>query len=108
MFESVPANRSNATRIHLGEQHMSVVFFLIFGLVVGLIARAVMPGSQKMGVIATMLLGVVGSFLGGFLASLVTDSRITDLNTAGFIGSVVGALLVLFISGRFSDRRALV
>ncbi len=54
-----------------------------------------------------MLLGVVGSFVGGFLASLFTDSRITDLNTAGFIGSFIGALLVLFLAGRFSNRRAL-
>lgn len=87
---------------------MSVLLFLVFGLVVGLIARAVMPGSQRMGLIATMLLGVVGSFVGGFLASLVTDNRITDLHTAGFIGSLIGALLILFLAGRFSDRRALV
>jgi uncharacterized membrane protein YeaQ/YmgE (transglycosylase-associated protein family) len=83
---------------------MSVILFMVFGLVVGLIARAVMPGTQKMGLLATMILGVVGSLVGGFLVSLFTDSRITDLNTAGIIGSVVGALLLLAVMGRLSNR----
>lgn len=83
---------------------MAIALFLLFGLVVGFIARAVMPGTQKMGLIATMILGVVGSFVGGFLVSLVTDSRVTDLNTAGVIGSIVGALLLLFVMGKLSHR----
>lgn len=84
---------------------MSIVFFLLFGLVVGFIARAVMPGTQKMGLIATMALGVVGSFVGGFLVALVTSSRVTDLNAAGVIGSVVGALLLLAVMGKMSRGR---
>jgi uncharacterized membrane protein YeaQ/YmgE (transglycosylase-associated protein family) len=84
---------------------MSLLFFLLFGLVVGLLARAIMPGEQKMGWISTMLLGVVGSFVGGFLAALVTDRRVTDLNTSGMIGSVLGALLVMVIAGAISSRR---
>jgi uncharacterized membrane protein YeaQ/YmgE (transglycosylase-associated protein family) len=87
---------------------MAIILFLVFGLIVGLIARAVMPGRQNMGWVMTAVLGVVGSFVGGFLVSLVTDNRITDLNTAGLIGSVVGALLVLFIASRSGGRRALV
>jgi uncharacterized membrane protein YeaQ/YmgE (transglycosylase-associated protein family) len=54
-----------------------------------------------------MILGVVGSFVGGFLASLVTDSRVTDLNTAGVIGSVLGALLLLLVMGKLSNRNVL-
>jgi len=84
---------------------MGILFFLLFGLVVGFIARAVMPGTQKMGFIATMVLGVVGSFLGGFLVSLVTSNRVADLNTSGIIGSVVGALLLLALMGKISNRR---
>lgn len=92
---------------------MSILFFLLFGLVVGFVARAVMPGTQKMGLIATMALGVIGSFVGGFLVALVTSNRVTDLNTAGVIGSVVGALLLLAVmgkmgSGRFTGRRSIV
>jgi uncharacterized membrane protein YeaQ/YmgE (transglycosylase-associated protein family) len=86
---------------------MSIVLFLVFGLVVGFLARAIMPGTQKMGLIATMLLGVVGSFVGGFLVSLVTDHRVTDLNTAGIIGSIVGALLLLLVMGKLSHRNVL-
>ncbi len=86
---------------------MGIGLFLLFGLVVGFIARAVMPGTQKMGLIATMILGVVGSFVGGFLVSLVTDNRVTDLNTAGMIGSVVGALLLLLVMGKLSNRNVL-
>jgi uncharacterized membrane protein YeaQ/YmgE (transglycosylase-associated protein family) len=86
---------------------MSILLFLVFGLVVGFLARAVMPGTQKMGLIATMILGVVGSFVGGFLVSLVTDQRVTDLNTAGMIGSVVGALLLLLVMGKLSNRNVL-
>jgi uncharacterized membrane protein YeaQ/YmgE (transglycosylase-associated protein family) len=86
---------------------MSIILFLVFGLVVGLLARAIMPGSQKMGFGMTALLGVAGSFVGGFLASLITHDRITDLNTAGLIGSVIGAIVVLAIAGGMSGRRAL-
>ena len=86
---------------------MASVLFLLFGLVVGFIARAVMPGTQKMGLIATMVLGVVGSFVGGFLVSLVTENRVTDLNTAGIIGSIIGALLLLLVMGKLSNRNVL-
>ncbi len=84
---------------------MTIILFLVFGLVVGFLARALMPGRQKMGFVMTALLGVVGSFIGGFLTALITDKRVTDLNAAGLIGSVIGAMLVLFIAGRMSQRR---
>jgi uncharacterized membrane protein YeaQ/YmgE (transglycosylase-associated protein family) len=84
---------------------MGIILFLVFGLVIGLLARAIMPGTQKMGVGMTALLGVAGSFVGGFLVSLVTHNRVEDFNTAGAIGSIVGALLVLFLAGSMSGRR---
>jgi len=87
---------------------MSIILFLVFGLVVGLLARALMPGRQSMGWGMTALLGVIGSFVGGFLVSLITDNRVTDFNTAGMIGSVVGALAVLLLVGRFGHRGATV
>src|SRR6478752_4672340 len=103
-----PGCRHCSQQIHLRRSSvMSIVLFLVFGLVVGFIARAVMPGTQKMGLIATMILGVVGSFVGGFLVSLVTDNRVTDLNTAGIIGSIVGALVLLLVMGKLSNRNVL-
>ena len=83
---------------------MGLVLFLVFGLVVGFLARAIMPGSQKMGMLATMLLGVVGSFIGGFIGALLTDSRVLELNTAGLIGSIVGALIALAVGGGLFTR----
>lgn len=87
---------------------MAILMFIVFGLIVGLLARAVMPGRQSMSLLMTAVLGMVGSFVGGFLVSLITDNRVTDLNTAGIIGSIVGALLLLFLVGRFGSRRAMV
>jgi uncharacterized membrane protein YeaQ/YmgE (transglycosylase-associated protein family) len=55
------------------------------------------------------LLGVVGSFIGGFIGAVLTDSRVMDFNTAGMIGSVIGALIALAVAGGFFTRgRALV
>lgn len=85
---------------------MSILFFIVFGLVVGLIARALMPGDQKMGLVMTCLLGVVGSFVGGFLVSLVTSNRVTDFNTAGIVGSIIGAMLVLVIGAKTMGSRS--
>ena len=86
---------------------MNILLFLVFGLVVGFLARAIMPGTQKMGLIGTMLLGVVGSFIGGFIAALLTHTRVLDFNTSGLIGSIVGALIALAVAGgAFTRNRA--
>jgi uncharacterized membrane protein YeaQ/YmgE (transglycosylase-associated protein family) len=78
---------------------MSIVWFIIIGLVAGLIARAVVPGRQNMGLVATALLGMVGSLAGGLIASLFTGERLDRLHPAGLIFSVVGAVVVLLLLG---------
>ena len=83
---------------------MSLLFFLVFGFVVGLIARAITPGEQRMGVGTTTLLGIIGSFVGGFLVALVMERRVTELHTASIVGSVVGAVILLFIGTRTMGR----
>jgi uncharacterized membrane protein YeaQ/YmgE (transglycosylase-associated protein family) len=94
-------------RFAIAQNIMNIILFLVFGLVVGFIARAVMPGSQRMSMLATMLLGVVGSFIGGFVAALLTHTRVLDFNTTGLIGSVIGALIALVIAGgAFTRGRA--
>jgi len=76
---------------------VGILVFIIFGVIVGFVARALMPGRQSMGLIMTALLGVAGSFIGGFLGSLISDRRVTELHTAGLIGSVLGAILLLVL-----------
>ncbi len=79
---------------------MGIIAFLVIGLLAGLIARALMPGNQSMGLITTTLLGIAGSFVGGFIASLFrSDGRVFDLHPTGLLFSVLGALLVLFLVG---------
>jgi uncharacterized membrane protein YeaQ/YmgE (transglycosylase-associated protein family) len=85
---------------------MGLIFFVVFGFIVGLIARAIMPGDQKMGLIMTALLGIAGSFLGGFIASLVSKNAVTEFSTSGIIGSIIGALLLLVIARTMSRGRA--
>lgn len=85
---------------------MGIVLFIVFGLIVGLLARALVPGRQGMGWMMTAGLGIAGSFIGGFLVSLITDHRVDEFHTAGLIGSVVGAIVLLLVAGRFARRRA--
>lgn len=84
---------------------MSVVGWCVFGLIVGAIARFLMPGRQHMGWLLTMGLGIVGSFAGGFISLLIFGSSESLLNPAGWIMSIVGALIVLFIYGKISTAR---
>ena len=76
---------------------MSLIAFLVFGLVVGFVARALMPGTQSMGCLATSLLGCAGSFVGGLLANALAGRSILGMHSSGFIGSVIGAIVVLFL-----------
>ncbi len=84
---------------------MSILTFIIVGIIAGFIARAIMPGNQPMGFVATALLGMAGSFVGGLVASVFSGGRMLDLHTSGIIGSVLGALLVLFIAVAVGRRR---
>jgi uncharacterized membrane protein YeaQ/YmgE (transglycosylase-associated protein family) len=86
---------------------MGIILFLLFGLIVGLISRALMPGRQPMGLMMTMLLGCGGSFLGGFLANWIAGRPAGMLTAAGFFGSLIGAFLILLImSPMLRGRRA--
>jgi len=77
---------------------MGLLLFVLFGLIVGFLARAILPGRQSMGLIMTAVLGMVGSLLGGFIGSLIAHDDVTRVHSAGLIGSVVGALIVLALT----------
>lgn len=83
---------------------MGIVIFLIVGLLAGLLARAIVPGKDSMGILATLLLGIVGSFVGGAIWSLFSNDKILDFHTGGLILSVVGAIVALLIYNRLGGR----
>jgi uncharacterized membrane protein YeaQ/YmgE (transglycosylase-associated protein family) len=79
-----------------------IISWSIFGLIVGAIARFLVPGRQPIGLGGTIVLGIVGSFVGGFLGSLIFGGEITLANPAGWIGGVIGAVIALLIYMRLS------
>jgi len=81
---------------------MGIISMIIVGLVVGLLARAIMPGDQKMGIILTIILGIVGSIVAGYLGGAI--GLYEPGEGAGWIGSTVGAIIVLAIYGMIAKR----
>ncbi len=84
---------------------MGLCGWIFFGFFAGLIARALMPGDQRMGLIATTVLGVGGAFTGGMVSGLLFRGDFFSLRPSGFIGAVLGAVLLLFIGGKMNQRR---
>jgi uncharacterized membrane protein YeaQ/YmgE (transglycosylase-associated protein family) len=74
---------------------MAIIGFLIFGLVVGAVARLVKPGKQNLGLVGTLVLGVVGSLIGGIVASALGTGDIFELNILGAIVAVIAAVLLV-------------
>lgn len=85
---------------------MWIVWALIVGLVAGLLARAVVPGDDSMGIGGTIVLGLVGSLIGGFLGYLLfgRDMEEGAFQTAGLIGSFIGAVIALIAWRAYSGR----
>ena len=81
---------------------MNIIGWILFGLVVGAIAKFLMPGRDPGGWIVTILLGVAGSFVGGFLATTMMGR---ETQTAGWIGSIIGAMALLLIYRFMVGRR---
>lgn len=75
---------------------MGILGWIIIGLLAGVIARWIMPGADPMGWLGTIVLGIVGSLVGGTILNLVTGGGM-ELSGAGILGSILGALLVLFL-----------
>lgn len=84
-----------------------ILLWCLFGLVVGAIARFLVPGPQPMGILLTMLLGIIGSFAGGFIAFMIWGGD--AIQGSGLLFSILGAVAVLAIYGAImgSSRRRL-
>ncbi|TCK66478.1 putative membrane protein YeaQ/YmgE (transglycosylase-associated protein family) [Curtobacterium sp. PhB136] len=85
-----------------------IISLIIIGLIAGALARLIIPGKQHISILMTIVLGIVGSFVGGFLGFLIFQHDPMDgfFQPAGIIGSVIGAVIVLFIYTRFAGRSA--
>lgn len=88
---------------------LTALGWLIAGLVVGAIARLLMPGRQSLGIFMTMLLGIVGALVGGGLSWLIwgrPDEPFSEYAWPGYILAVIGAILILWLAGASSRRVA--
>jgi len=77
---------------------LHILWSLVVGFIVGLIARAVLPGIDTMGIIATTIVGIVGSIIGGLIGRAISRPEPgSKFHAAGFIMSIVGAIILLLI-----------
>lgn len=82
----------------------TIIGLIVIGLIAGFIARAIIPGRQSMSVLQTILLGIVGSFLGGFLGRVLFGSGDGLVQPWSWIGSTIGAIIVLLVYLQISRR----
>ena len=82
---------------------MNIIAWVILGLIAGAIAKAIYPGHQGGGILATMLLGIVGAFIGGSLFTFLNTGTLaltaTSFSIGGFIVAIIGAMIAIFIWG---------
>ena len=86
---------------------LTIIGIIIIGAIAGFLARALVPGKDSMSIVATIVLGIVGSFIGGLLASLIFGSEPGEsfLRPSGLIGSIIGAILALVIYNAVTGRK---
>ncbi|MDQ1741799.1 MAG: hypothetical protein QOE23_138 [Pseudonocardiales bacterium] len=85
-----------------------IISLIIIGLIAGAIARLLVPGRQDISIAGTIVLGIVGSFIGGFLGYLIFHKDGNDgfFQPSGIIGSIIGAVIALLIWQRVGNRSA--
>ena len=83
---------------------LSFIWFLVIGLIAGLLARLLMPGKDSMGMLATIVLGIAGSVIGGLISWAIWGQQTTGIPTSGLILSVIGAFVLLFIWKQVKGR----
>ena len=76
---------------------MGILSWIVMGLIVGLLAKFIMPGKDPGGIIITILLGVAGAFVGGFIGSFLGLGSITGFNVGSFLLAIGGAVLLLLL-----------
>lgn len=82
-----------------------MIGFIVAGLIIGVLARLVKPGKQNLGVVATLLLGLAGSVVGGLVASILGTGSIFELNVLGFVVAVAAAVALIGVAEGFAGSR---
>lgn len=85
---------------------MGIISWIILGLIAGALAKWIMPGEDPGGIIVTILIGIAGAFLGGWLASLAGWGTMEQIDIGSIIAAIVGAMILLFIYRMAVGRRA--
>lgn len=81
-----------------------MIGFLVAGLIIGALARLIVPGKQNLGILATLALGLVGSLIGGLIAQFFGTGDIWELNVLGFVLAVVAAVLLIGVAESLTGR----
>ena len=84
---------------------MAIIGFLVAGLIIGALARLFRPGEQNLSLLMTLLLGIVGSLIGGVVASLLGTGDIMELNLIGFVVAVIAAVLLIGVAEGMSGGK---
>jgi uncharacterized membrane protein YeaQ/YmgE (transglycosylase-associated protein family) len=84
---------------------MGILTWIVFGLIAGAIAKLIMPGNDPGGFIVTMLLGVAGALVGGFIGSALGFGGVDGFNFGSFLIAVLGAILLLVIYRSFAGKK---
>ncbi len=84
---------------------MGIIGFLVFGLVVGALARLIKPGKQNLSIIMTLLLGVVGSLIGGVIAKFFGTGDFFELNIIGAVCAIIAAVLLVGVAEGMSSKK---
>ena len=83
-----------------------MIGFIVFGLVVGALARLIKPGRQRLGLLATLLLGLAGSVIGGLVANLLGTGDIFELNFLGAVVAIIAAVLLIGVAETMTGSRS--
>jgi uncharacterized membrane protein YeaQ/YmgE (transglycosylase-associated protein family) len=85
---------------------IGILWFLLFGLIVGVVAKWFVPGEAPGGIVGDIIVGVLGSFIGDWLFSVVAHETFLTWTWAGFVSAVLGAIILLYLMRVVSGRRS--
>ena len=79
---------------------MQILGLILVGIVIGVLARLILPGRQRIGMLMTIVLGIAGAIIGGLIASQLAAGSVTELNFVGFIAAVISALVLIAVADK--------